>query len=579
MLQFGLTVAFAVTVSLFVAFTLTPMLSARMLRTHASKNRLSLAIERGLKAVERGYRALLGAALRHRIVTLLVGLVALGGAIALARSIPQEFMPDEDRGQFSIKVEMPSGTALARSREYVAGIADEARKVPGVTSVLYTVGGEGAQAEVNRGEVQVTLVPKKLRRFTQNEAMAHFRRMFEERKDANISVEKLALVGGGTSAMKQTPIQYGLQGRDYEVLNRAAQQIIAGLRKKSGFVDLDTSYRAGKPEYDIDIDRERAADQGVPVALLGTTIRSLIAGDKVGEVLADGERYDIRLRLDERFRRNREDLLSLKVRSMSGQLVQLGSVVTIKEGSGPAKVERQSRMRQITIYANLENKPVSIAMADVEQVAKPVLSKDVRQVWGGMADMMKESFASLFSALILAIAIIYLVLAAQFESWVHPLTIMISLPLSVVGAIGALMLTGQSLGIMAMIGVILLMGLVTKNAILLVDYTNTLRERGMERIPALIQAGATRLRPILMTTAAMIFGMIPVAIGASEGGEIRSPMGVTVVGGLVTSTFLTLIVVPVVYSFLDAGWERIFGKRRILRTIDEGLERTETQPS
>jgi HAE1 family hydrophobic/amphiphilic exporter-1 len=210
-------------------------------------------------------------------------------------------------------------------------------------------------------------------------------------------------------------------------------------------------------------------------------------------------------------------------------------------------------------------------MAEVDAAVAGNPRQGVRGVWGGMAEVMNESFANLFAALVLAIIIIYLVLAAQFESWVHPLTIMISLPLSVVGAIGGLLVAGEALGIMAMIGIILLMGLVTKNAILLVDYTNTLRERGEERIPALIQAGATRLRPILMTTAAMIFGMTPVAIGASEGGEIRSPMAVAVIGGLITSTFLTLVVVPVVYSFLDAAWERIFGKRKILRSIDEAV--------
>jgi len=569
--QFGLTVAFAVSVSLFVAFTLTPMLSARLLKSHGSKNPIARGIEAVLKAVERGYRAILGAALRHRIVTLSVGVVALVAAYFVANGIPTAFMPTEDRGQLMIKIEMPSGTAFERTKQYVAKVADEARAVPGVTTVLYTVGGEGTQAEVSRGEVQVTLLPKKKRTFSQNDAMAHFRRMFEGRKDAMIVVEKLSIVSSG-AAMKQTDIQYNLQGSDYEELNRAAQELVAALRRKGGFVDLDTSYRGGKPEYAIDIDRDRAADQGVPVALLGTTVRSLLAGDKVGEVFADGERHDIRLRLDGEFRNSREDLLALKVRSTSGALVQLGSVVSIDEGSGPARIERQSRMRQVTVFASLEDKPLSVAMAEVDAAAAGKLPKGVRAVWGGMADVMRESFASLTAALVLAILIIYLVLAAQFESWVHPLTIMISLPLSVVGAIGGLLVAGEPLGIMAMIGIILLMGLVTKNAILLVDYTNTLRERGLPRIPALIQAGATRLRPILMTTAAMIFGMTPVAIGASEGGEIRSPMAVAVIGGLLTSTFLTLVVVPVVYSFLDAAWERIFGERKIHRTIDEAVD-------
>jgi len=572
LMQFGLTVAFAVTVSLFVAFTLTPMLSARMLRSQGSKNLIARGIEAALKAVERGYRAILGAALRHRIITVGVGGVALVVAFILGRGMPTEFLPNEDNGRLTLKVEMPSGTSFERTKEYVAGVAEQARKVPGVTSVFYTVGGEGAQAEVNRGEVRVTLVPKSKRTFTQNEAMTHFRRLFEGRKDALIVIDKISLILGSMgSAMKSRDIQYNLQGSDYEELNRSAQELVAALRTKSGFVDLDTSYRGGKPEYAINIDRDRAADQGVPVALLAMTIRSLLAGDKVGEVLADGERHDIRLRLDADFRKSREDLLSLKVRSMSGALVQLGSVVSIDEGSGPAKIERQSRMRQVSIYASLEKKVLSDAMAEVDATTAGKLPKGVHGVWGGMAQIMTESFESLFSALFLAILCIYLVLAAQFESWVHPLTIMISLPLSVVGAIGALFIAGEPFGGMSMIGIILLMGLVTKNAILLVDYTNTLRERGLERTPALIQAGATRLRPILMTTSAMILGMTPVAIGASEGGEIRAPMAIADIGGLLTSMFLTLVVVPVVYSFMDAAAERLFGKRKILRTIEDGI--------
>jgi HAE1 family hydrophobic/amphiphilic exporter-1 len=562
LLQFGLTVAFAVTVSLFVAFSLTPMLSARLLRQHASKNPVARAIEAGLKQVERAYRAILGAALSSRLVTLAVGALALALAGFLAAGIPMEFIPKQDNGQLSVRIELPAGTAFARTRDYGLGIAEEVRGFPGVESVLLTVGGEGAQAEVNQGELQVRLVPKSRRRFTQTEAMAHLRRLLEGREEALITVEEGSFLGTA-SLMRNTAIQYTLQGGDYEELAGAARAIVAELSKRTGFVDLDTSYRGGKPEYAIDIDRHRAADLGVPVALLAMTVRSLLAGDKAGEVVADGERHDIRLRLAERFRNSREDLLALRVRTASGALVPLGSLVSIGEGSGPAKIERQNRMRQVTIFANLEDKPLSIAMAEVDEVAAGRLPAGVSGVWSGMAEMMEESFQSLFAALLLAIIIIYLVLAAQFESWIHPLTIMISLPLSVVGAIGGLIVAGESLGIMAMIGIILLMGLVTKNAILLVDYTNTLRERGLERVDALIQAGATRLRPILMTTAAMIFGMIPIAVGASEGGEIRSSMAVAVIGGLITSTVLTLVVVPVVYSFLDAGWERLFGRRRL----------------
>ncbi|MBI4703892.1 MAG: efflux RND transporter permease subunit [Deltaproteobacteria bacterium] len=294
------------------------------------------------------------------------------------------------------------------------------------------------------------------------------------------------------------------------------------------------------------------------------TIRTLIAGQKVTDLPLGGDRIDVRVQVEDYYRRQPDPISRLKVRAAAGLLVDLGSVVSVARGAGPARIERYSRQRQVTVMANLEDKVLGEAVTEVDAVAAQVVPRHLDTGWTGMADVMGESFRYMFQALALAVILVYLILAAQFESLVHPLTIMLSLPLSVVGAFGALALAGLSLSLLSMIGFIMLMGLVTKNAVLLVDYTNTLRRRGMGMTEALLAAGPVRLRPILMTTAAMVFGMLPVAFGRSVGSEIRAPMAIVVIGGLLTSTLLTLVVVPVVYSLLDR-----FAVRRSAATAPE----------
>jgi HAE1 family hydrophobic/amphiphilic exporter-1 len=316
-------------------------------------------------------------------------------------------------------------------------------------------------------------------------------------------------------------------------------------------VDVGTTSQGGKPELAVQIDRDRAAELGVPVAMVAMTLRTLLAGEKISDLKLDGERVDIRLRVEKSFGRTNGQIASIKARAASGQLVELGNVVRLGEGTGPTQIERTNRQRKITVLANVEGLALGAAMNQVEALAAEVVPPGQSTKWEGISDMLGESFRSMGQALVLAVILVYLILAAQFESWIHPLTIMLSLPFIVIGAFGALYLIGYNLSIFAFIGLIMLVGLVTKNAVLLVDYTNTLRGRGMGMIEALLQAGPVRLRPILMTTAAMIFGMLPVALGRSIGGELRAPMAVAVIGGLITSTMLTLVVVPVVYALLD----------------------------
>ncbi|TNF37743.1 MAG: efflux RND transporter permease subunit [Deltaproteobacteria bacterium] len=552
-LQFGLTVVFAVSVSLLVAFTITPAYAARLLKSeHSKKRKLFIArwIEAFLGAIDRFYRATLAVALKHPVLTMVVATGVFMGSMSLAANIKGEFLPPDDRGEFNVRIELPQGTDIDTTRSYFAEVTEQLRAVPGVESTLATIGA-GAQGEVQSGLIQVNTLEKRKRAFTQVDAMAFVRGMLAARTDAVISVEKVDAFGGGGIA-KQSEIQYSIRGPNLSELEAAAAKLIGAMKDAGGYVDLDTSFRGGKPEVQISIDRNRAADLGVPVALLASTIRTYFAGEKATELLTSDGRWDVRVRLDAEHRADPAGILGLTVRSTtSGALIPMSQLVAIQEGDGPGKITRQDRQRQVLVYANLQGKPLAEAMEEVEQLAAKVVPAGLDRSFAGQAKVMRESFGYMAQALVLAIILVYLILAAQFESFLHPLTIMFSLPFAVTGAFGALIIADMTLNIFTFIGFIMLMGLVTKNAILLVDYTNTLRERGMSRREALLEAGPVRLRPILMTTAAMIFGMIPVAISQEVGAEQRAPMAVAVIGGLISSTVLTLVVVPVVYDLFD----------------------------
>jgi HAE1 family hydrophobic/amphiphilic exporter-1 len=390
----------------------------------------------------------------------------------------------------------------------------------------------------------------KERAFTQQDLMAWVRTRLKGVKDALISVQEINAVGG--QAFRSQPVQFYVRGSDMDQLVDATDKLKAELAKVKGFVDLDTTYRGGKPELAVQLDRDAAANLGVPVASVASTVRALMAGDAVSEIKDGVDVYDITVQLPEEEQAAIGSLSNVKVRSVTGGLVDLSNVVKVSPGEGPSQIERQARQRQITVLAGLEGLPLGEATKVVSEAASRTVPSELVTGFVGMADTMGESFKYMGIALFLAVVLVYMILAAQFDSFIQPLTIMLSLPLSVVGAFGGLYLTGKTLNIFSMIGVIMLMGLVTKNAILLVDFANQQRAEGLSVADALVRAGTIRLRPIMMTTAAMIFGMMPVALALSEGGDTRAPMAICVIGGLVTSTLLTLIVVPVAYSLSES---------------------------
>jgi HAE1 family hydrophobic/amphiphilic exporter-1 len=552
--QFGLTVAFAVLLSLFVSFTLTPMLSSRVLRAHEAHSRgWAALVGRLLDGLDGWYRSTLGWILRHRIITLAAATAALGASLAIVPGLGMEMMPATDQSQFTVTVEMPPGTALAETTEEAHHVEELLRELPGVTSTFTRVGG-GVRQRVNLAEIIVTMVPREVRAFSQAELQAHIRAALGERPDRIIVVEDIPMFG--ISGVRMAPVQLDLRGDDLDQLAEGANRVAQALRETTGFVDVDTTFRTGKPELRVELDRRRAADLGVLGAQVAMTVRSMIAGQVATRFDSDGERYDVRVQLPPAARASTAVVERAQLRTPAGRLVDVGAVARVVEDRGPSQIDRENRQRQISVLANLEGGlALSEALAQALSLGDQFLPEGVTATVGGMGASMEESFQDLFFALFLAIICIYMILAAQFESLVHPFTIMMSLPFSLIGALGALLLAGLNLGIFAMIGFIMLMGLVTKNAILLVDFANQLRRDGQEMVEALINAGAVRLRPILMTTAAMIFGMIPVAVGHGDGGEVRAPMGVLVIGGLITSTFLTLLVVPVIYTLMD-GVER-----------------------
>jgi len=562
--EFGLTVAFAIALSTFISLSMTPMLASKMLKDggHAEPSTKGLGglIERALTWLDERYRGVVRWALKHRFVTLSVAFGSLVGAFMLAPLIGFTFIPPEDQGQFQVTVELPVGTSLDEAEGELLAVAEQVREIPGVESTFTTVGG-GVQERVNTGAIIVTMIDREERAYHQTDIMAFIRQVLAGRDDRVIGVEQLQMVQGGETA----PVQYNLRGDDLDELAEAANAMVARLRETPGFADVDITYRSGRPEVTVALDRRRADDVGVNGAGVATTVRSLIEGQVATELDVDGDRYDVRVQLPPERRADVDAIQRAQVRSSTGALVDIGSVADVTESAGPSQIDREARQRQITVTAQLEDLALGDAMNTVEEIAAEVVPAHIASDVGGDAEMLEETVQNMALALFLAIVMIYVILASQFESLIHPLTIMVSLPLSLVGAFGLLLATGEAMSIFAMIGFIMLMGLVTKNAILLVDYANQQREEGLSRFDALVEAGATRLRPILMTTLAMIFGMLPVAIGHGDGGEVRRAMGLAVIGGLTTSTMLTLIVVPVVYTLMDslgAFGRRIFGGRR-----------------
>ncbi len=559
--EFGLTMAYVIIISTFIALTLTPMLCSRLLYHRERHNALFNFLERVFTAIERIYGVLLRRALAHPLITLSLAVLFTYAGVKVLPYLGKEFMPENDESEFQVSVESPTGSSLDYTRRVLVGLEEIIHQYPGVTDTYVSVGG-GAQEKVTEGSIHVKMVAKDARDYLQKDLMATLRARFAPIPGIKTSIGPLQRISGG--GFRNQLVQFNFRGPSLEKLDQYSQALIADLKKTPGFVDVDSTFEAGKPEVRLSIDRRKASDMGVTIEDLAKVTRDLVGGIDATKFESEGDQYDVRVRALGIFRNQPEALLGLVVRSSKGGLVRFSNLTRIDVGVGPTQIDREARQRQITVLANLEGKdmPLGTAIDTVNRkVAAMRLPGEYTTAFTGMADVMRESFQNILFALVLAIIITYMALAAQFEAYTHPLTVMLTVPLAVLGAFGGLLVTGRSLNIFSMIGLIVLVGIVTKNAILLIDYTNQLRrEHGMEKHEALLAACPVRLRPILMTAFSTIAGALPVVLGYGVGAETNSPMGTVIAFGLFFSTFLTLLVVPVVYSLLDSLTHLLRGK-------------------
>lgn len=554
--SFGLTMAFAIGVSLLVSFTLTPTLAARWLTGQGSPGRKPTVLQRAVDAfylpLERAYVTILAWVLGHRWVMVLACVTALGSSIPLAKALPSSFLPEDDTAQFEVNMRAPEGTSITSTRLVAERVADDIRRLRGVTRTLTTVGGGDLEA-TNVAKIYVSLTEPKERTEGQFVIMERVRKEILAKLPPTLSVTAGEIPPFTVGASNTQHVQLAIRGPDLDALGAYARRITEKLRKTPGAVDVDNSLLEGKPELCIGIQRERAAALGVQVADIAGTLQLLVGGLKVSSYGEGGEEYDIRVRADTRFRADPSALALIEVPSQKFGAIPLASVVKTKVESGPAQINRLGRRRQITIMANsapgIGDSTVRAALEKL--IAAEHLPPDYTVEPVGQSKDTTETATGFFMVIGLAFVFMYLILAAQFESWLHPVTILLSLPLTVPFALLSLFIFHESLNLFSALGLLVLFGVVKKNAILQIDHTNNLRRRGHPRLEAILEANKDRLRPILMTTIAFIAGMIPLVNSHGIGSGQNHTMGAIVLGGQSLSLLLTLLAVPVAYSFFD----------------------------
>ncbi|MDO8956389.1 MAG: efflux RND transporter permease subunit [Deltaproteobacteria bacterium] len=562
--QFGITVAFAVLVSLFVSFTLDPMLSSRWvdpdIERKGKRHFLARILDHFNHWFDRtadGYRKVIGWALDHRKIVLFVATVAFFTGLGAFRVLQTEFFPNYDQGEFQVNFKSAPDASMEETQSRLAAVQEALKEIPEVKHTYATIGA-GDTGTVRDAMVFAKLKERKERKRKQEEIQRDLRQRIEKIPGILPTIMEAGRMDN------QKPLVINVRGEDIALLKKYAAVMKEEIYKIRGIVDLEVTLEQDIPEFRLVVDRERAVDAGVMTGDIVRTVGALVGGQAVTTYEdEDGDAVNVRVRLPLALRQDPTQVERLRLAvpkpNTLPALVPLGNVVNYGMSTTPSEINRQDLTRQVVITANLDGLPLGTAVKRVQEAAKHLtMAPGYQIVFSGEAEDMAESFAYMAEALVLAVIFVYLILAAQFESFIDPLAIMFSLPLSIVGMAGMLFFTRGTINMMSLIGLIMLMGLVTKNAILLVDFTKTLRGRGMIRREALITAGRTRLRPILMTTLAMIFGMLPLALALGQGAEMRAPMARAVIGGLITSTLLTLLVVPVVYTVLDdlGGWVR-----------------------
>ena len=576
--QFGITAAVAILVSLLVSFTLTPMMSSRLIRVSDAKGgHEAPASRRGFyRWIDGGYAYLLAFAMRHRLVVALLAIGVVLTSVPLYRSVKQEFIPTNvDEAEFEVSVNGPEGTNLAVMNETITAMEKEMLETPGVRMVLSSSGGSFLGG-VNQGGAYVRIAPHEERilsfaklwtetkkgnpfnafkgNYTQQDVMQEVRRRLQKYAPMRIGVRNAQSFNFGTGG--RTDIDFVFRGPDIVALAGYADDLVERSKQLGGIVDADTTLKLNKPELRVVIDRDRAADLGVDTSDIATSLRLMVGGEEEASRFRDesiNEDYDVQLRLTEADRRDVGTISRLYVPSSRGGLVRLDNLVKIRRDTSPSRIDRLDRERQVSVRASVAQ---GYALADrIEALRGAVREMNLPTAYtttvSGRARELERTFTEFIWAFILSIIFMYMILASQFESTVHPLTILLSLPLSVPFALLSLWATGDTLNLYSALGVLVLFGVVKKNAILQIDHMNNLRAKGMERYEAIMQGNRDRLRPILMTTLALVAGMLPLALGSGPGAEERRSIAIVVIGGQTLSLLLTLIATPVVYSLLD----------------------------
>ncbi len=578
--EFGITIVAAVLISMFVSFTLDPMLSSvwhdPSIDTHGKRGapvtwydktigRVTGWFERATESLGDGYQGILRWSLRHKLLTVLLAVGIFVLSIFMVPLLGTEFVPKADYSETTLNFYTPVGSSLEATEAKAKQVEGIVREFPEVRYTLSTINSGNAQGKIY-ASVYVRLVDRKQRQRSVDQMAAVLRDRLQQVPGITVThVGLLDSVGGD----KQ--VGFSLTGPDLKELERLAQQAMLAVRPIPGLVDLDSSVKPNKPTVAVDVRREAASDLGLSVGQIGSQLRTLVAGQTVGNWrAADDQTYDVNVQLAPDARNAASDLARLPFTLGSNadgspRIVRLNQVANVRESTGPNQINRRDLTREVSISANVYNRSAGEVSGDIRKALDAMsFPPGYGYQFSGSTKNMAESFGYAVSALALAIIFIYMILASQFKSFLQPLALMTALPLTLIGVVLALLMFRSTLSMFSVIGVVMLMGLVTKNAILLVDFAIRLREDGMERSAALLMAAKVRLRPILMTTLAMIFGMVPLAFALSEGSEQRAPMGQAVIGGVITSSLLTLVVVPVVYCYMDdlAEWaRRVFGAK------------------
>jgi len=584
--NFGYTMAFAVGVSLFVSFSLTPMMSARMLSADGQSSNpwLGRLVDFFYRPIERVYMRMLAWSMAHRWAILVACALSLGSCGPLMKRVPTSFIPVDDQAQFEVSLRTPEGTSAEETALISERVAQRVRALPGVAHTVVTVAG-GDQKTENLASIYVALIEPQKREITQQMLMARTRTevLAKLPKNLRVGVGEVAAFSTGSSSAN---VQYVMVGPDLRKLEEYAAKMEPLIKKNPAVVDFDTNLIVGKPELRVEIDRDRASDLGVNVSDIAETLRMMVAGLKVSSYAEQGEEYDVRVRAQESFRSDAGALALLSVPSTVHGTIPLSSVVKTSSGAGPSQVNRLGRQRQVTFMANVapgkgESDVVTAIKKAFEEVKAP---PDYRLVPTGRSKSSSELGAGFLLAFSLSFVFMYLILAAQFESWLNPFIILLSLPLTVPFALISLLIFNQGLNLMSALGLLVLFGVVKKNAILQIDHTDHLRAQGKPRLEAILEANRDRLRPILMTTVAFVAGMLPLALSRGIGsGNNRNISGI-VIGGQTLSLLLTLLAIPVAYSLFDDARQWL-ARRRQRKAVDRGeaeLDRLiagETQPA